>query len=92
MRFEECVLNGASFCEADLGVEMVRMSATKSAEHPSLISACQLLKTNFTARKAQGLTTRNVELGRVVADAAFLEHVRTSADPRLKLELGCLPG
>jgi uncharacterized protein YjbI with pentapeptide repeats len=76
VRFEECVLNGVSLCGADLGVETVRLSATKSAGHPSLISACQLAKTNFTGAKGQGLVTRDVDLGRIVADAAFHELLR----------------
>jgi hypothetical protein len=36
-----------------------------------------MVKTNFTGAKAQGLVTKNVELGRIVADAAFLEQLRT---------------
>jgi uncharacterized protein YjbI with pentapeptide repeats len=75
-RFEECVLNGASLCGADIGVETVRMSATKSAEHPSLISACQVLKTNFTGAKGHGLVLRNVELARAVTDAGFLDQLK----------------
>jgi uncharacterized protein YjbI with pentapeptide repeats len=77
-RFEECVLNGASFVEADLGVETVRMSATKSADHPSLIAASQVLKTNFTGAKGQGLVMRNVELARAVTDAGFLDQLRAA--------------
>jgi hypothetical protein len=75
-------MDGANFTEADLGVEIVRMSATKSAEHPTVISACMLAKANFTGASARGLVTKDVELGKVIADARFLAQLKAPQPAR----------
>ena len=71
-RFDESNLESARFCEADLGVESVRITATKSSDHASVISACQMAKANFTGAKASGLIAKGLDLNKVIADPEFL--------------------
>jgi hypothetical protein len=54
------------------------MSATKSAEHPSLIAGCTLVKANFTGAVSRGLVTKDVDLGKIIADAAFWDPLKSA--------------
>jgi uncharacterized protein YjbI with pentapeptide repeats len=72
VRFEESNLESVRFCEADLGVETVRITATKSSDHPSVISACQMGKANFTGAKATGLVAKGIDFNKIIADPDFL--------------------
>jgi uncharacterized protein YjbI with pentapeptide repeats len=76
VRFDQSALDGANFGGADLSVEIVRMFATKSAEHLSVMSACTVVKANFTSASSRGLITKETDLGKIIADAVFWDPLR----------------
>jgi uncharacterized protein YjbI with pentapeptide repeats len=77
VRFDQSALDGVNFGGADLSVEIVRLSATKSAEHPSMMSACTVVKANFTGASSRGLIIKDMDLAKALTDAAFLDPLKT---------------
>ncbi len=75
-------MNGASLAARDLGVETVRLIGHQVARSIRASSRpVRWLKANFTGAKAQGLVTKDVELNRIVADAAFREQLQKAPQP-----------
>jgi uncharacterized protein YjbI with pentapeptide repeats len=73
VRFDQCNLEAARFCGADLGVETVRLSATKSAEHASIVMGCRVVKADFTGANATSLQVKETDLAKAVTDRGFLD-------------------
>jgi hypothetical protein len=43
-----------------------------------VISACSVVKANFTGASARGLVTKDVDLGKIIADAAFWDPLKSA--------------